>query len=330
MANRPDEGSAAAPNSDATVSMSEPASTDGSPVRRPRVAILIVNGFARKGRWSRPDLSNALTYPWIEPCLKQIERHSRGWDYEIFVFDNSHLKQHRALMRAHPSVHVFPSGLAALLGRAIRRIPMARPRRALEYLVQRPHPLALDYLAARVPAEFDYIVTLDTDSFPVRDDWLDVLVSECEKGAAVAGVYREEMAPKINPFVHVSGLCIKRQELRELEVSFGKDLQRGDEYNQEPGQKITYELLRRGRTIAPLKRSNEVNYHWVIGGIYGDVIYHQGAGSRNAIFHTSNDRRNDERIGAMLRDAAFEDLDHLIAVLRGQATDDLSASSQQS
>jgi hypothetical protein len=295
--------------------------------RSPRVAILIVNGFARKGRWSRPDLTNALTYPWIEVCLRQIGRHSQGWDYEVFVFDNSHLKQHRAIMREHPRVHVLPSDFSAFLGRAIRRLPLARPRRALEYLVQRPHALALDHLAKRVPADFDYIVTLDTDSFPVRDDWLDVLVSECEQGAAVAGVYRDELAPKINPFVHVSGLCIRARELRDLDVSFGKEMRTADEYNQEPGQKITYELIRRGRKIAPLNRSNKVNCHWLIGGIYGDVIYHQGAGSRNAIFHTSNDRGTDERVGAALRDAAFQDLDHLIAVLRGQAADDLSTSS---
>ncbi|HTU79671.1 MAG TPA: hypothetical protein VMF09_13010 [Solirubrobacteraceae bacterium] len=293
---------------------------------RPRVAILIVNGFARAGRWARPDLATALAYPWIELCLRQIERHSRGWDYQVFVFDNSQLARHRAIMREYPRVSVTPGALLAAAGRAARHVPQQRVSRILEYLLERKHPLALDHLARKVPADFQYIVTLDTDSFPVRDDWLEVLVGECERGAAVAGVYRNEMAAALHPFVHVSGLCVRRQDLRELGVSFGRDMKQDDPYNMDVGQKITYELLARGRTIAPLHRSNEVNYHFIIGGIYGDIIYHQAAGSRRVNFWTSTDNDSDEHIGTTLRDAAFRDLDQLIAILRGQAPGDLALS----
>jgi len=286
---------------------------------RPRVAILVVNGFRRRGRWGEHNLAQALRYPWIDLCLRQIERHTHGWDHQVFVYDNSHLASHRAAMRAHERVSVRPPGWVAALGRAAGRLPSAR----VSALLERSHPAALDYLAARVPSEFEYVVTLDNDSFPVRDDWLATLVGECQRGASVAGVYRDEMAPEIAPFVHVSGLCIRRAELRELGVSFGVDASPEVEHDQDVGQRITYELTRRGRTIAPLRRSNALNYHFLLGGLYGDVIYHHGAGSRKGKFWTSTDRDSDERVNLALRAAAFADLDHLLAILRGQADNDL-------
>lgn len=289
------------------------------PSAHPRVAILIVNGYARRGRWARQNRSQALRYPWIDVCLRQIERCSQGWDYEVFVFDNSHLRQHRRIMRRHQHVRVLPGAWIAALGRVANRLPVRRVGRLLE----RSHPTALDYLANRVPENFEYVVTLDNDSFPVREDWLEILISACENGAAVSGVYRSEMAPAIHPFIHVSGFCVRRRDLHDLGVSFGRELRQDEGYNQDVGQKITYEFTRLGRTIAPLERSNTVNYHFLIGGIYGDVIYHHGAGSRRASFWTSSDRDADERISATLRDTVFSDLDHLIEVLRGQATDDL-------
>jgi hypothetical protein len=293
---------------------------------RPRVAILVVNGFLRRGAVGRRRTAEALQYPWIQLCLRQIERHSQGWDYQVLIFDNSHFKPHRKLMREFKQVRVLPRNWVALLGRAANRIPGPYAGRMFE----RRHPSALDYLAAKVSADFDYIVTLDNDSFPVRDDWLDVLVSACEAGAAVAGVYRDEMAPVIHPFVHVSGLCVGREDLRELDVSFGRDIGQAVEqhspdvgYNQDVGQKITYEFIRRGRTIAPLQRSNEVNFHFLMGGIYGDVIYHQGAGGRRARFWKRRYLDSDEQIGERLREAAFKDVDHLIAVLRAEKPNDL-------
>jgi hypothetical protein len=292
---------------------------------KPTVAILIVNGIGRRGpsAWGmarrRDNADQACKYPWIDLCLRQIERRSQGWDYEVSVFDNSHLKLHRRLMHEHPHVRVLPGAWFSVLGRIVKRVPIRHSDRLFELA----HPRALDYLASKVSANVDYVVTLDTDSFPVRDDWLDVLVSACERGAAVAGVYRNEMAPEVRPFIHVSGFCARRNDLRALGVSFGRKLQVGSEYNEDVGQKITYEFLRLGREIAPLERSNKVNYHPIVGGIYGDVIYHQGAGSRAAWFRTAGEIANNTKVSTALRSAAFQDVDHLIAVLRGEVPEDL-------
>ncbi|HXB14344.1 MAG TPA: hypothetical protein VNV44_01240 [Solirubrobacteraceae bacterium] len=297
---------------------------------RPRVAILVVNGFARRGPRAPQREADALRYPWIDLCLGQVERFSAGWDYEVFVHDNSHFQPHRRLIAAHPRVQLRPRAALAQIGRLANRLPGPYAGRAFE----RRHASALDHLARKVPASFDYVVTLDNDSFPVRDDWLDVLVGGCERGAAVSGVYRDEFAAVLHPFIHVSGLCVRRAELRELGVSFGRNIdplgerQQTDEFNRDVGQKITYEFLAGGRTIAPLHRSNKVNVHFVLGGIYGDVVYHHGAGGRRAFFRSIGDAEAHQRISDKLRDEAFRDIDHLLAVLRAETENDLGLPAQ--
>lgn len=292
----------------------------------PRVAILVVNGFSRRGRRGPQRVADAERYPWIELCLRQVERHSSHWDYEVFAYDNSHLRLHRQIIERVERVHLWPSSWVAQVGGLAARLPGHRPVRAFE----RSHPTALDYLVGQVPEDFDYIVTLDNDSFPVRADWLDALVGACERGAAVAGVYRDEMAPDVHPFVHVSGLCLRRDELltlgarfEDVEDVFGEAYKQNTDFTQDVGQKITYELIHKGRDIAPLKRSNKVNFHFLMGGIYGDVIYHQGAGGRRVWFRGEAEPRANLRISETLRAAAFADIDHLVAVLSGQASNDL-------
>lgn len=283
------------------------------PRMRPRVSILVVNGFDRRDTWGAFAKDEAIGYPWIGLCLDQIERHSGGWDYRVLVYDNSHLPAHRTLIEGRPRVRLMPSRALSRLAHALDRPGGHRLVRAFEDT----HPRSLDRLLRHVGPDTDYVVTLDSDSFPVRDDWLDVLVGECEAGAALAGVYRDEMAPTVPPFVHVSGLCVRRAELLSLGVSFNRSRGR------DVGMNITTALSGRGRAIAPLRRSNARNFHFLIGGLYGDVIYHHGAGSRHAGFWTSRDRSRDELVRTRLRDAIFEDLDRTVAVLRGQADDDL-------
>jgi hypothetical protein len=175
------------------------------------------------------------------------------------------------------------------------------------------HPAALDWLVAQLDDDVEYLVTLDTDAFPVRDGWLETLIGHIQNGAKLCGVYRDEMAPKIKPFIHPSCLCMRTADFRSLPVSFSSKLA------QDAGQNITIEMEKQGAEIVPLKRSNVRNFHFLMGGVYGGIIYHHGAGSRRAKFWTSvdADAEEEERIRVMLRDRAFEDLELLIEELTG-------------
>jgi hypothetical protein len=259
----------------------------------PSTAILIVNGFDRRSRWGPHDPGDALRFPWISLCLQQIERHTDARDHRVLVYDQSHLPEHAEILRAH-DVEVFTDPEEGHISHA----------RALDLLVDRAEG-----------AEF--IVTLDTDSFPVSGGWLDQLTGSLRDGAALAGIYRDEMAPQIRPFIHVAGLCIRRDTLLGLDVSFHR------RPGQDTGQNITDALAGTGKEVNPLHRSNRRNFHFLIGGLYGDLLYHHGAGSRHAKFWTSEDVDADERVRVALRDVAFDDIDHLVAVLRGTQDNDL-------
>src|SRR3954447_23185808 len=73
----------------------------------PRTAILVVNGFDRRGRWGDFNEEEARAYPWIDLCLRQIERHSAAGSYEILGWDNTWMAERRQLLQAHPRVRRF-------------------------------------------------------------------------------------------------------------------------------------------------------------------------------------------------------------------------------
>jgi SAM-dependent methyltransferase len=260
-----------------------------------RTAILIVNGFSPQ---TPVAAAEALRYPWVELCLREISRRSKGADYEIHVWDNSGLDAHRRLVEATEGARLWnatASGGSRL-----------------------SHPDALDELVARTNDDVEFLLTLDTDALPIADGWIGSLLSHLESGAALVGVWRNEMASELRPFVHVSCLCIRREELLRSGAKFG------GRPGAEPGQHLTDEMSSRGRPIVGLERSNAVNPHFLIGGIYGDLVYHHGAGSRPAWFYASADQAEDERVRLILRDEVFRDFGHLVAVLRGDVPDDIS------
>jgi hypothetical protein len=254
-----------------------------------RTAILIVNGFDRHSARAF-DVEEARRFPWIKLCLEQLERHTAG-SYDILVWDNSALPEQLEILEADPRVAVFS-----------------------EHEKDVRHGRALDRLLREVPEATEYVVTLDTDSFPIRDGWLENLTGRLDAGAWIAGVWRDEMAPKIQPYVHPSCLAARRDTLLELDVNFARE---PPTHRVDVGQNITNAVVAAGGSISRLRRSNARNMHFLMGGIYGDLVYHHGAGSRRAFFWTSFDENADEAARIALRDAAFNDLDVLTGFLAG-------------
>ncbi len=269
-----------------------------------KVAVLIVNGFDRFNQWGEYDPSEALVYPWIRLCLEQLNRYEAGCPFEVHVWDNAHLKAHAVILKDH-DVTVHRDRPRPL--RAGARMVVRRRRGPFV----RPHASALDELIRRVDGT-EYIVTLDNDAFPIADGWLWQIIQRLEEGATLAGVLRDEMPQHITPFIHVSCLAARSVDLRRLgsSIGTGKDV----------GQAWTIAVEAGGGIVAPLRRSNAIDRHFLMGGIYGDIVYHQGAGSRRAKFWASSEENaeEEERVRRELRDRAFSDLDGLIAELRGE------------
>ena len=258
--------------------------------RPARTAILVVNGFDRHSA-SSFDVEEARRFPWIRLFLERLERHTPPDAYDLLVWDNAHFPEQRELLDANPRASVF----SAPGGQDVR------------------HGRALDRLLKEVPGDTEYVVTLDTDSFPIRDGWLENVLGRLKGGASLAGVWRDEMAPEIRPYVHPSCLAARRETLVGLGINFAR------EDGQDVGQNITEAVLGAGGTISRLRRSNSRNFHFLLAGVYGDLVYHHGAGSRRAAFWTSEDPQVHEDARIALRDAAFHDLDRLVGLLTGNA-----------
>ncbi len=277
--------------------------TDSS---RRSTAILIVNGFDRSNHWGDYDAREPVDYPWIELCLRQIERHTERSEADVFVYDNSRLTEHRKLMRSAGVAAIFPSDRVVRLARPLESLWPKLVRSRLEL----QHAFALDYLVEKISDRYRWLITLDSDSFPVRDGWVTSLTSRIESGAAVIGVWRDEMRNRIRPFVHVSGLCMETERFGRLDCSFSRGI------GQDLGQNITDELQRRDEEVVGLPRTNVENPHYLMAGIYGNLLYHHGAGSRRAAFWTSGSA-DDEALRVKLMHRAFEDLEGLVGELTG-------------
>lgn len=258
-----------------------------------RAAVLIVNGFDRHSDNAFNE-DEARRFPWVKICLEQLARHEVATPYDILVWDNSMLPEHIEIIESDPRVRMF-GGPAR--GENVR------------------HGRALERLVKRVPESTDYVVTLDTDAFPIRAGWLDHLIERLDDGATIAGVWRDEMAPEIEPYVHPSCLAIRRDTVVDVGVGFAR---RGAA--QDVGQNLTRSIRDAGGTIHRLPRSNAREVHFLLGGVYGDLVYHQGAGSRHASFWTSSELEHDEATRVLLRDAVFLDAEGVTRFLSGAIT----------
>jgi hypothetical protein len=275
-----------------------------------RTAILVVNGFDRIGIWgTRFDSADALHYPWIDVCLREVKRRSHGSDYEVLVWDNTQMPELRAMVREH-GARLYPSDVELGGGTEVVR-PLVLN-----------HSRSLHQLWAHVGDEFDYVMTLDTDAFPIQDGWIDRL-QEYLTSTSLTGIWRDEMASRLLPFVHPSCLFARRDRLLRMDSPFSL------QGVQDVGQRITFEITDAGERIMPLRRSNVRNAHFLIGGIYDDLVYHHAAGSRYPIFRMTEGEDRDEQIYNGLRNALFDDVDRVMDVLRGRRDDDLGLEWEQ-
>jgi hypothetical protein len=144
------------------------------------------------------------------------------------------------------------------------------------------HSDKLNHLAIEVlheASDDDLLMFLDGDAFPISDPM--PLISDGLARAPLLAIRRVENAGDPQP--HPSFCVTSAQLWREL----GGDWSRGYMWTNEYGYRVSDvggNLLRKleltGTPWVPVLRSNRKNFDPVLFGIYGDVIYHHGAGFR--------------------------------------------------
>lgn len=168
----------------------------------------------------------------------------------------------------------------------------------------REHAYYLDAMAAQAMADgASHVATLDQDSFPIADDWVEVLTGAMPEQSGVAGVLRAENGDVLLP--HPSGLMIRRDFFERFRPSFTPDSDMTREFRRflrstgqpsDTGIRIAHILWSEGLPWGEIRRSNVRDEHFLIGGVYGDILFHLGAGVRFSIFRADVKRSTAYRL----------------------------------
>lgn len=213
---------------------------------------------------------------WIlDLQLSRIARHTSQTDYKIYA-------------AAERLGHDLKSRLAAE-----DRVQIVKLQ-AFQGVANKEHAFYLDRLIAHAFADgCTHVCTLDADSFPITDDWTEALATRMSKtGARFAAVHRIENLDAYLP--HPSGYLMTREffyaQSPMLYPGSGRYIPEMENFLRATGQRpdtgigYGWRLWQTGEQWIPLLRSNRVNFHYLIAGVYGDTFFHLGATSRAPIF----------------------------------------------
>ena len=224
------------------------------PAKSDLVGILIVNG----GRDPREG-------KWLSLCLTQIVKHTKWPNYRIYVWNNNIEDNYvTELIKETPNAKIFEASPNTKL-KHIHAVPLQR----------------LYQIAKKDKVSF--IVTMDTDAFPVKDNWLTYLIQQLNRKTVISGVWRDELEKYIKPYIHASCLCTSINFIDTHRLRFDKVDIASDEKMDTVGC-FTSVAKNNGKSLFKLKRSNVNELHYLMGGLYGNLIYHHGAGSRKKTY----------------------------------------------
>ena len=123
---------------------------------------------------------------------------------------------------------------------------------------------------------YDHFLILDSDAFPVRNDWQSILLNKMEHHSVAMPIRTEDLETR----PHASILFAKDDVLDDLNFKVGvsgKDLIGNIETDILAGR-----FQSNRDDVFTLIRSNQYNIHPVLFGIYYDCFYHHGCGSGRA------------------------------------------------
>jgi hypothetical protein len=259
-----------------------------------KVSILIVNG----GK----DPKNG---KWIELCIDKILEHTEWQNYTIYIWNNNVEDNFVSdFLKGIPIVKLVQADACEKLAH-VHAVPL---QRLYELACQEDKP--------------KFIVTMDSDAHPMQKGWLTQLISSLNDEVVLAGVWRDELKKAIPPYIHASCLCttvdfIEKNNLRLDFIAPKTEIKIHDTLSI-----FTETVNRMGLQMFKLCRSNKNNFHRLMGGIYGDLIYHHGAGSRAAISfwdeaRSKNLMERNKQIGEIATDLLFSHYSEYMNWLQG-------------
>ena len=258
------------------------------------VAILVVhgNGPYYEGRF-------ALEHSWPELQMRQLRRHTPP-GFTMVAVGNRIMPEHEVFLGSCREVEIHCTHDPAM--------PLFKEIwRYRNWLVEQTHE------------RFRYLITLDSDAFPITDGWLDRYLEGLSEREPVAAVQRLE-----NGDTHSdrSFMAFSSRAWRQHRFDFANG-------PKDAGCRISAYLDSRGLSWRRLTRSNAWNPHSLTAGLYDSAIYHHAAGGRlplyrinQAIWREGLDTpafETELAIHNALLDAIHHDTDHFLDQLQGRA-----------
>lgn len=147
----------------------------------------------------------------------------------------------------------------------------------------RSHSLGLNILLERFRhSDAEIFLLLDSDCFPIKNHWLDLLLESMEGFDVAAPVRFENLEIHAHPCVHLFKRCVlDKVEFRVSELRSIKG-------------NIFWDTNSNVDEFFPLIRTNVINMHPLFFGIYWDMFYHHGAGTRSSNSNPSSSFRAED------------------------------------
>ena len=211
--------------------------------------------------------------PLLELHLERVARHTKV-PATVYGTANRATPAARALLDAAPNLVLVDVPDTDLRG-------------------SREHGYYLDQLWRHALAtDATHICTLDVDSFPVCDDWV-----ERRRGAPRAGIRARRGvrgSRTATPIYPTRRARLARRDFYErFTPSFSPDSDGTPEFRRflhttgqsaDTGIRLGYALWSAGLPWGRLVRTNAVNPHYLMAGIYGDAVFHLGGIGRGKLF----------------------------------------------
>jgi glycosyltransferase involved in cell wall biosynthesis len=132
---------------------------------------------------------------------------------------------------------------------------------------------------ARRATRSRYIVSLDSDSYPLASDWLDRLRERLTGNVKVSGIRHHRN------YIHPSCLMVERKTIDELGVSFLDEKGRSSRFD--VAERISHEVKRHGYEISGLEQTKSLRRASAsepvdLGAEYSGIVHHQWYTTRAA------------------------------------------------
>jgi hypothetical protein len=212
---------------------------------------------------------------WVlQKHLRHLAATSPGTDFRVYAAANRLSPRYRSLLCAYDFIRVIP-------------LPSVRTRESAE------HGTYLDMLVEYALADgCNYICTLDVDSWPIQPDWINIIEELLTKQNAVAAsILRAENGDTVLP--HPSFSFVRAELFRDKDCRFWTDENmRSNKFRNflhmhkqfgDTGAALGFFLESRKLPWVRLLRSNRKNHHYLMAGIYENLIFHVGASSRGSL-----------------------------------------------